>query len=145
MTKIKVEHLNKTFSTLKALKDVSLEIDDGDIVCLIGPSGSGKSTLCRCIHGLETPDSGSIYLDDVLMNPADKNLYAAQRKKMGFVFQHFNLISNLSVIDNLTLAPVKLKILSDSDAHYLENMRVPQQAIDVPENNIKAILDYLNN
>ena len=86
MTKIKVEHLNKTFSTLKALKDVSLEIDDGDIVCLIGPSGSGKSTLCRCIHGLETPDSGSIYLDDVLMNPADKNLYAAQRKRWALFF-----------------------------------------------------------
>lgn len=72
MTKIKVEHLNKTFKDLKALNDVSLDIEDGDIVCLIGPSGSGKSTLCRCIHGLEIPDSGKIYLDNELMDRTNK-------------------------------------------------------------------------
>ena len=116
MTKIKVEHLNKTFKDLKALNDVSLDIEDGDIVCLIGPSGSGKSTLCRCIHGLEIPDSGKIYLDNELMDRTNKQKYAAQRKKMGFVFQHFNLFNHLNVMDNLTLAPVKQKLMSEADA-----------------------------
>ena len=137
MTKIKVEHLNKTFSTLKALKDVSLEIDDGDIVCLIGPSGSGKSTLCRCIHGLETPDSGSIYLDDVLMNPADKNLYAAQRKKMGFVFQHFNLFANKTVLENCMLAPMTVLGKSETEAkqtamEYLKKVGMEAKADSYP-------------
>ena len=116
MTKIKVEHLNKTFKDLKALNDVSLDIEDGDIVCLIGPSGSGKSTLCRCIHGLEMPDSGRIYLDNELMDRTNKQKYAAQRKKMGFVFQHFNLFKNKTVLENCMLAPVSSGLLSKEEA-----------------------------
>ncbi len=119
MSKIKVEHLNKSFGELKALKDINLEINDGDIVCLIGPSGSGKSTLCRCIHGLETPESGTIYLDGEVMNRADKQKYAAQRKKMGFVFQHFNLFANKTVLQNCMLAPMSVAGKSAAEAEAL--------------------------
>jgi polar amino acid transport system ATP-binding protein len=105
---IKVEHLYKNFGELKALRDINLTINDGEIVSLIGPSGSGKSTLCRCIHGLEKPDSGSIILDGEVMNPSDKANYARQRKKMGFVFQHFNLFNNKTVIDNCNLAQISV-------------------------------------
>lgn len=137
MTKIKVEHLNKTFGALKALKDVILEIEDGDIVCLIGPSGSGKSTLCRCIHGLETPDSGSIYLDDVLMDTGNKAAYAAQRKKMGFVFQHFNLFANKTVLENCVLAPMTVLGKSEQEAkeiamEYLRKVGMEAKADSYP-------------
>ncbi len=71
---------------------------------MIGPSGSGKSTFLRCIHGLEIPDSGSRYLDGELMDPNDKKKYGEQRERMGFVFQHFNLFPNKTVLDNCTLA-----------------------------------------
>ncbi|MBQ9327409.1 MAG: amino acid ABC transporter ATP-binding protein [Solobacterium sp.] len=101
---IKVEHLHKSFGELKALHDINLEVKEGEIVCLIGPSGSGKSTLCRCIHGLEKPDSGDIYLEGERMDPSQPAKYAEQRKKMGFVFQHFNLFTNKTVLDNCMLA-----------------------------------------
>lgn len=104
---IEVKNLNKTFGRLQALKDISLTIENGDIVSLIGPSGSGKSTLCRCIHGLETHDSGEILLDGEIMNPSDRQKYRDQRKKIGFVFQHFNLFSNKTVMENCVLAQVK--------------------------------------
>jgi len=101
---IKVEHLNKSFGALKALKDINLTIHDGEIVSLIGPSGSGKSTLCRCIHGLEKPESGTISLDGEVMDPKDKANFERLRKRMGFVFQHFNLFANKTVIENCNLA-----------------------------------------
>ena len=105
---IKVEHISKHFGKLHALNDVSLEIEKGEIVSLIGPSGSGKSTLLRCIHGLETVESGSIYLDDVLMDPKNAETYREQRKHMGFVFQHFNLFNNMTVLENCNLAQVQV-------------------------------------
>lgn len=105
---IKVEHISKSFGKLHALNDVSLEIKKGEIVSLIGPSGSGKSTLLRCIHGLETVESGSIYLDDELMDPKNVDKYREQRKHMGFVFQHFNLFNNMTVLENCNLAQVQV-------------------------------------
>ena len=105
---IKVEHISKSFGKLHALYDVSLEIKKGEIVSLIGPSGSGKSTLLRCIHGLEKPESGSIYLDDVLMDSNHVEAYREQRKHMGFVFQHFNLFHNMTVLENCNLAQVQV-------------------------------------
>ena len=105
---IKVEHISKSFGKLHALHDVSLEIKKGEIVSLIGPSGSGKSTLLRCIHGLEKPESGSIYLDDVLMDSNHVEAYREQRKHMGFVFQHFNLFHNMTVLENCNLAQVQV-------------------------------------
>ncbi|MCH3962482.1 MAG: amino acid ABC transporter ATP-binding protein [Solobacterium sp.] len=103
---IEVKHLSKKFGELQALDDINLTVNDGDIICLIGPSGSGKSTLCRCIHGLETPETGEVYLNGELMDPKKKAAYTAQRKKMGFVFQHFNLFNNKTVLENCMLAQV---------------------------------------
>ena len=120
---IKVEHVQKNFGKLHALKDVSLTINRGDIVSLIGPSGSGKSTLLRCIHGLETIDKGSIQIDGVEMDPSNTSLYRQQRNRMGFVFQHFNLFPNMTVLENCKLAPIQVLKMSDSDAEkWLWNM-----------------------
>lgn len=113
---IEVRHLNKTFGRLQALKDINLKIEDGDIVSLIGPSGSGKSTLCRCIHGLETHDSGEILLDNEVMDPKNRAAYAAQRKKIGFVFQHFNLFANKTVLENCMLAQTAVAGKSAAEA-----------------------------
>lgn len=120
--KIRVEHLHKTFGSLKALDDINLTVNDGDIVSLIGPSGSGKSTLLRCIHGLETPEEGNIYYDGVLMDRSQKSQYAAQRKKMGFVFQHFNLFHNKTVLDNCSFAQMSVlkKTREEADKTSME-------------------------
>lgn len=113
---IRVEHLQKNFGQLHALKDVTLEVNKGEIVSLIGPSGSGKSTLLRCIHGLEKPDKGKIYMNDELMDPQNKEKYREQRNHMGFVFQHFNLFPHMTVLDNLNLAQTEVLGRSEEDA-----------------------------
>lgn len=122
---IKVEHIGKNFGKLHALKDVSLEVNKGEIVSLIGPSGSGKSTLLRCIHGLETADSGKIYMNGELMDPKNKEKYRAQRNHMGFVFQHFNLFPNMTVLENCNLAQVQVlnKSKEDAEKTSLEYLR----------------------
>ena len=112
---IRVEHLQKNFGQLHALKDVTLEVNKGEIVSLIGPSGSGKSTLLRCIHGLEKPDKGKIYMNDELMDPQNKEKYREQRNHMGFVFQHFNLFPHMTVLDNLNLAQTEVLGRSKED------------------------------
>ena len=104
---IKVDHITKQFKQLKAVDDVSLEIEKGEIVCLIGPSGSGKSTVLRCIHGLEKPEKGEVYIDGPLLDPSKPD-YMTLRRRMGFVFQHFHLFPNMSVMDNLTLAQIQV-------------------------------------
>ncbi len=104
---IKVEHITKSFGNLKALDDVSLEVKKGEIICLIGPSGSGKSTLCRCINGLEIPESGTIYIKQNQVDYSNENQAQEARKYTGFVFQHFNLFPHLSVMENMILAPLK--------------------------------------
>lgn len=107
---IKVENISKTFAgvgkkdDLTAVNNVSLEVNKGEIVCLIGPSGSGKSTLIRCIEGLEIPETGSIYIEGEKLDSTNPKEFRRIRSKMGFVFQHFNLFPNMTVIDNLTLA-----------------------------------------
>lgn len=113
---IRVEHLQKNFGQLHALKNVTLEVNKGEIVSLIGPSGSGKSTLLRCIHGLEKPDKGKIYMNDELMDPQNKEKYREQRNHMGFVFQHFNLFPHMTVLDNLNLAQTEVLSRSKEDA-----------------------------
>ena len=113
---IRVEHLQKNFGQLHALKDVTLEVNKGEIVSLIGPSGSGKSTLLRCIHGLEKPDKGKIYMNDELMDPQNKEKYREQRNHMGFVFQHFNLFPHMTVLDDLNLAQTEVLGRSKEDA-----------------------------
>jgi polar amino acid transport system ATP-binding protein len=133
---IEVKHLSKKFGELQALQDINLTVNDGDIVCLIGPSGSGKSTLCRCIHGLETYDEGEVWLDGELMDASNKANYVKQRKKMGFVFQHFNLFNNKTVLENCTLAQINSGI-SKEDAEktakeYLAKVGLSEKADSYP-------------
>ncbi|MEG0077610.1 amino acid ABC transporter ATP-binding protein [Anaerorhabdus sp.] len=112
---IKATNLVKTFGKVKALDDVSIEIQKGEIVCLIGPSGSGKSTLLRAIKGLEEVEQGEIYIDGEKFDK--KNV--SQQNKMGFVFQHFNLFPHLSVLENLTLSPIEVLKMSKTEADSL--------------------------
>ena len=116
---IRVENVSKNFNKTHALKNVSLEVNKGDIISLIGPSGSGKSTLLRCIHGLEHVDTGKIYMDDEWMNPSDEKKIRAQRNRMGFVFQHFNLFPNMSVLQNCKLAQVEVLNKTDEEAEKI--------------------------
>lgn len=116
---IKVEHVSKYFGKLKALDDVSVEVNKGEIVVLIGPSGSGKSTLIRTINGLEKPEEGKIYFENELYDEKNKAKYASQRGKMGFVFQHFNLFPNMTVMENLTIAQTRVLKRSDAEAKQM--------------------------
>ncbi|BBH27016.1 peptide ABC transporter ATP-binding protein [Intestinibaculum porci] len=136
-TMIKVDHITKQFGKLKALNDVSLEVKKGEIVCLIGPSGSGKSTLIRAINGLEVPESGHIYFEGELYDAKNKKKYAAQRGKMGFVFQHFNLFPNMTVLENLTIAQTRVLKRSDQEAKdmamkYLKRVGLDDKASQYP-------------
>ncbi len=136
---IKVENVSKNFNKTHALKNVSLEVNKGDIISLIGPSGSGKSTLLRCIHGLEHVDTGKIYMDDEWMNPDDEKKFRAQRNRMGFVFQHFNLFPNMSVLQNCKLAQVEVLNKTDEEAEktaleYLEKVGLLEKKDAYPNN-----------
>lgn len=113
--KIHVTSLEKNFGKLEVLKDISLDVKEGEVVVLLGPSGSGKSTLLRCLNQLETATSGQIIIDgyDVTDRHTDINKV---REKIGMVFQHFNLFNHLTVMDNMTLAPVHLKLMTKEEA-----------------------------
>ena len=115
---IKVEHISKQFKKVKAVDDVSLEVKKGEIVCLIGPSGSGKSTVLRCIHGLEVPETGYVYLNGEVLDPKKSN-YQELRNKMGFVFQHFNLFPHMTVLENLTLSLTKVRHMDEEKANEI--------------------------
>ncbi len=114
---IRVENVTKEYNNgaVRALSESSLSIYQGEVVAIIGPSGSGKSTLLRCLNILETPTSGHIYFDgvDLADKSVDINLH---RRKMGMVFQHFNLFPHMTVLRNITLAPVKLKLKTPAQA-----------------------------
>lgn len=112
---IETKDLKISFGELKVLKGITQTIKQGEKVVIIGPSGSGKSTFLRCLNLLETPDFGSILFEgnDITSKNADINLV---RRQMGMVFQHFNLFPHLTVLKNITLAPVKLKLLSQNQA-----------------------------
>ena len=120
---IQVENLHKHFGELKVLQGITEEIYPGEVVVIIGPSGSGKSTFLRCLNLLETPDSGEIYFDG--HHITDKTLSRSKREKavdgyrseMGMVFQHFNLFPHKSVIENITMAPILLKRMSQDEAN----------------------------
>lgn len=136
---IRVENVSKQFNKTRALKNVSLEVNKGDIISLIGPSGSGKSTLLRCIHGLKHVDSGKIYMDDEWMNPDDEKKFRAQRNRMGFVFQHFNLFPNMSVLQNCKLAQVEVLNKTDEEAEktaleYLDKVGLLEKKDAYPNN-----------
>ncbi len=110
---IKATDIHKEFNGLHAVKGVDLTVEDGEVLCLIGPSGSGKSTLLRCLNMLETPDSGEVEVDGVRVTT--ENL-AQMRARMAMVFQNFNLFSHLSVLDNITIAPVHVKGIAKDKA-----------------------------
>ena len=113
--KIHVTNLKKNFGKLEVLKDISVDVQEGEVVVLLGPSGSGKSTLLRCLNQLETATSGKIIIDghDVTDKHTDINKV---RVNIGMVFQHFNLFNHLTVLDNMTLAPVHLKLMNKEEA-----------------------------
>ena len=112
---IKIEKLCKNYDKLEVLKGIDAQVNKGDIIAIIGPSGSGISTFLRCINKLEEPTSGHIYIknQDIMSDNTDINLI---RQKVGMVFQHFNLFPHKTVMENLTLAPMKLKNLSQEEA-----------------------------
>lgn len=108
---LEIKDIHKNFGKIKVLKGINLNVSEKDIVVIIGPSGSGKSTLLRVINELEKPNKGQIIFEGKAVTNVDE-----YRKKVGMVFQHFNLFPHLTVLDNLILAPVKLKIKNKEDA-----------------------------
>ena len=112
---IQVQHLGKAFGDLNVLKDINVDIYKGDVVCVIGPSGSGKSTFLRCLNRLEEPDGGEIDIEgtDLLSPHTDIN---EMRQRIGMVFQHFNLFPHKTILENVTLAPIKLKKMPQKEA-----------------------------
>jgi glutamate transport system ATP-binding protein len=135
-TAIEVRRLNKRFGDHHALRDVDLDVDHGEVIVVIGPSGSGKSTLCRCLNRLEAPDSGEIRLDGRLL-PEEGRALARLRADVGIVFQAFNLFQHKTVLDNLTLAPIKVRGLAKAEAQerareLLERVGIGEQAGKYP-------------
>lgn len=136
---IKVEQLNKFFGKLQVLKNVNLDVKRNEVVCIIGPSGSGKSTLLRCINRLEEPTSGEIYFESTKMTSHKKTL-PLLRRKIGMVFQHFNLFPHLSVMDNITLAPIRLNIMKENQAITYGKSLLKMVGIEDKEKSFPATL-----
>ena len=112
---IKVENLKKSFDDLEVLKDINTNIKEGEVVVILGPSGSGKSTFLRCLNLLEEPTSGHIFLDGEEITKNDVNIDNI-RKKMGMVFQQFNLFPNKTILENITLAPILTNKMTKEEA-----------------------------
>lgn len=115
---IKVSNLHKYFGKNHVLKGIDLEVEKGSVVCIIGPSGSGKSTLLRCINLLETPSEGRVLIDGADITDPKQNINAL-RTEVGMVFQRFNLFPHMTVLDNVTLAPIKVRGMAEKDAQEL--------------------------
>ncbi|HEY0903792.1 MAG TPA: amino acid ABC transporter ATP-binding protein [Marmoricola sp.] len=131
-----LDGVNKWFGELQALKDINLSIRKGEVVVVIGPSGSGKSTLCRAINRLETIDEGTISLDGRPL-PAEGKALAALRAEVGMVFQSFNLFAHKTILENVTLGPIKVRGQSKADAEkrareLLDRVGVGNQADKYP-------------
>ena len=112
---LRVKDLHKSFGDNEVLKGIDENIEKGEVVCVIGPSGSGKSTFLRCLNLLEEPTSGEVYLDDEKINDPNVDINKV-RQRLGMVFQNFNLFSHLSVLDNITIAPVHVKGIAKDKA-----------------------------
>ena len=115
---IKVENLHKYFGKLEVLKGIDYEINEKEVVCVIGPSGSGKSTFLRCLNLLEEVTDGAIYIEGVKINDPKTNINDI-RTEVGMVFQQFNLFPHLTVLDNITMAPMQIRKLKKADAEKL--------------------------
>lgn len=132
---IQIKGMNKWYGDYQALKDIELTVDHGERVVVCGPSGSGKSTLIRCVNSLEEKDSGHISVDGIEM--VDNQSIDAIRSEVGMVFQQFNLFPHLTILQNLTLGPMKARGMSKTNAEaramdYLERVRIPDQAYKKP-------------
>ncbi|NLA56990.1 MAG: amino acid ABC transporter ATP-binding protein [Corynebacterium humireducens] len=133
---IRMTDVQKYFDDFQALKDINLEVPKGQVVVVLGPSGSGKSTLCRTINRLETIESGTIEIDGVLLPEEGRDL-ARLRADVGMVFQSFNLFPHLTIKDNVTLGPVKVRKMKKADAEksamaLLERVGIANQASKYP-------------
>ncbi len=133
---IMVEHLNKFYGTFQALKDVSLSVQQGEVVVVIGPSGSGKSTFIRCLNRLEEHQSGRIMIDNTELTNDVRNIDSI-RRDVGMVFQSFNLFPHLSVLENITIGQIRVKKIVKSEAEkiateLLERVGIPEQAKKFP-------------
>ncbi|HAN23795.1 MAG TPA: glutamate ABC transporter ATP-binding protein, partial [Microbacterium ginsengisoli] len=131
-----VERVQKHYGDFHALKDIDLTVNRGEVVVVIGPSGSGKSTLCRTINRLETITSGTIAIDGVAL-PSEGRALAALRADVGMVFQSFNLFSHLTILENVTLGPIKVKKQKKAEAEasarrLLDRVGVGAQADKLP-------------
>jgi ABC-type polar amino acid transport system ATPase subunit len=115
---LKINNLHKSFKDLKVLKGITTEIHPGEVVCVIGPSGSGKSTFLRCLNRLEEATSGEIFVEGININDKGVDINKI-REEMGMVFQRFNLFPHMKVVDNIMLAPMKVRKLSKDDARKL--------------------------
>lgn len=133
---IRLEHVKKNFGELEVLKDISMEIKRGEVVAIIGPSGSGKSTMLRCMNLLEVPTSGKIFIDE--KNILEKGVdITAIRKNVCMVFQHFNLFNNMTVLRNMTYAPMVVNKLSKKEAEkkgmeLLDRVGMKDKAYEYP-------------
>jgi len=133
---IEIEGLNKWFGEFHVLRDINLSVNKGEVVVVIGPSGSGKSTLIRCINRLEEHQEGKILVDGIELTD-DVRAIDRIRRETGMVFQSFNLFPHLTVIDNVTLAPIRVRKWKKSQAeeramYYLEKVGIPEQARKYP-------------
>ncbi len=133
---VAIKGVNKYFGSLHVLRDINLEVDRGEVIVVLGPSGSGKSTLCRTINRLETIESGTIEIDGVVL-PEEGRKLAQLRSDVGMVFQSFNLFAHKTILDNVTLAPRKVRKASKEDAHknameLLDRVGVANQAEKYP-------------
>ncbi|MBQ2385241.1 MAG: amino acid ABC transporter ATP-binding protein [Clostridia bacterium] len=134
---IRIEHLRKEYPSAVPLKDVNVEIHKGDVISVIGPSGTGKSTLIRCINMLDKPTSGKIFIDDEEITAKGSDV-ARIRRKMGMVFQHFNLFPHMTVIENIMAAPMDLLGLSKQEAYdrgmeLLRKVGLADKALNYPD------------
>ena len=136
---IKITNLEKNFGDLHVLKGINLDVADQEVVVIIGPSGSGKSTLLRCINYLEKPSGGTIAVDGITLS-GEANINAV-RREVGMVFQRFNLFPHMTVLDNLKLAPKKVRNVSDKDATetamaLLRKVGLEEKAYSYPEQRV---------
>lgn len=115
---IEIKNLHKSFGKLEVIKGIDLKVESGEVVCIIGPSGSGKSTVLRCINKLEEPTSGTIIVDGYDIMASSTNINEV-RTEAGMVFQQFNLFPHMTILENVTLGPVKVRKMSKTDAEEL--------------------------
>ncbi|RTE64478.1 amino acid ABC transporter ATP-binding protein [Amphritea opalescens] len=133
---VELRNLNKWYGEFHVLKNINLEVKQGEKIVICGPSGSGKSTMIRCINHLEEHQKGDIIVNDIPLNEDIKNIEAI-RKEVGMVFQHFNLFPHLTVLENCVLAPIWVKKMPRKEAEaqameLLERVKIPDQALKYP-------------